>query len=66
MIVSDMDGTLLNSKEEVSHLFLEQCDELQKLGIHFVAASGRQYHSIAHKLKPIKDKIVYVKKRVEV
>lgn len=60
MIVSDMDGTLLNSKEEVSHLFLEQCDELQKLGIHFVAASGRQYHSIAHKLKPIKDKITIV------
>ncbi len=60
MVVSDMDGTLLNSKEEVSHLFFEQFNKLQKLGIHFVAASGRQYESIAQKLSPIKDKITIV------
>ena len=34
MIVSDMDGTLLNSKEQVSHLFFEQFNKLQELGIH--------------------------------
>lgn len=60
LIVSDMDGTLLNSKEEVSDLFFQQFNQLQKLGIQFVAASGRQYHSIAHKLKPIKNKITIV------
>lgn len=60
LIVSDMDGTLLNSKEEVSDVFFQQFNQLQKLGIHFVAASGRQYHSIAQKLKPIKDQITIV------
>jgi Cof subfamily protein (haloacid dehalogenase superfamily) len=60
MIVSDMDGTLLNSKEQVSHLFFEQFNKLQELGIHFVAASGRQYNSIAQKLHPIKNLITIV------
>jgi Cof subfamily protein (haloacid dehalogenase superfamily) len=60
LIVSDMDGTLLNSHEQVSDLFFEQFETLQELGIHFVAASGRQYNSIAHKLNPIKDKITII------
>ena len=60
LIVSDMDGTLLNSKEEVSDLFFQQFNLLQKLGIQFVAASGRQCHSIAQKLNPIKDQITIV------
>jgi hypothetical protein len=60
MIVSDMDGTLLNSKEEVSHLFFKQFNKLHELGIHFVAASGRQYNSIAQKLHPIKNLITIV------
>jgi Cof subfamily protein (haloacid dehalogenase superfamily) len=60
LIVSDMDGTLLNSHEQVSELFFEQFEKLHELGIHFVAASGRQYNSIAHKLQPIKDKITIV------
>jgi len=55
-----MDGTLLNSKEEVSHLFFKQFNKLQELGIHFVAASGRQYNSIAQKLHPIKNLITIV------
>jgi len=52
-----MDGTLLNSKEEASSLFFEQFEKLQELGIHFLAASGRQHDSIAHKLNPIKNQI---------
>lgn len=60
LIVSDMDGTLLNSKEEVSQLFFKQFHKLQELGIHFVAASGRQYNSIAQKLLPIMNKITIV------
>lgn len=60
LIVSDMDGTLLNSHEQVSALFFEQFEQLQNLGVHFVAASGRQYNSIAHKLEPIKDRITIV------
>ena len=35
LIVSDMDGTLLNAKEEVSPLFLKQFERLKALNIHF-------------------------------
>ena len=60
LIVSDMDGTLLNSREEVSQLFFKQFHKLKELGIHFVAASGRQYNSIAQKLHPIMNEITIV------
>ena len=60
LIVSDMDGTLLNSHEQVSDLFFEQFETLHEQGVHFVAASGRQYNSIAHKLEKIKDRITIV------
>ena len=60
MIVSDMDGTLLNPEEEVSPLFFDQFEKLKAHNIHFVAASGRQYNSIAQKLYPIKDQITIV------
>lgn len=57
LVVTDMDGTLLNIKGEVSNRFLSQFQELKKRNIHFVAASGRQYQSITHKLQSIKDDI---------
>lgn len=60
LIVSDMDGTLLNSQEKVSELFFELFYQLQKLGVHFVAASGRQYNSIIHKLNPVKNDITVI------
>ena len=55
-----MDGTLLNSKHEVSNRFFELFEELKKRNIHFVAASGRQYHSIIEKLEPIKNDIIVI------
>ena len=55
-----MDGTLLNTHEEPSDLFFTQFETLQKLGVHFAAASGRQYNSIAHKLSPIKNEITII------
>ena len=60
LVVSDMDGTLLNSKGEVSNRFFEVFHKLEKNNIHFCAASGRQYNSILHKLNPIKDKITII------
>ena len=60
MVVTDMDGTLLNSKHEVSERFLAIFNELNKRGIQFVAASGRQYHSMADKLHRIKDDIIFI------
>ncbi|WP_298497368.1 HAD family hydrolase [uncultured Algibacter sp.] len=60
LVVTDMDGTLLNSKHEVSSLFFELFKELKKHNILFVAASGRPYYSIIEKLNTIKDDIIIV------
>ena len=60
LVVADMDGTLLNSNGQVSDMFFNLFKELQKLDIHFIAASGRQYYSIIHKLDAIKDDITVI------
>ena len=60
LVATDMDGTLLNSEGKVSEQFFRQFEQLQNLGITFVAASGRQYYSIIQKLKPIKDDIYVI------
>lgn len=60
LVVTDMDGTLLNSNHEVSSLFFELFNELKKHNIFFVAASGRPYYSIVDKLNSIKDDIIIV------
>jgi Cof subfamily protein (haloacid dehalogenase superfamily) len=60
LVVSDMDGTLLNSKGEVSPLFFELFKKLQLQNILFCAASGRQYNSIVDKLSAIKDDIYVI------
>lgn len=55
-----MDGTLLNSNHEVSSRFFEIYEELKKKNIAFVAASGRQYHSMVDKLESIKNEILVI------
>lgn len=60
LVVSDMDGTLLNAAGEVSQLFFELFKKLQEQNILFCAASGRQYNSIVDKLGPIKDDIFVI------
>ena len=60
MVVTDMDGTLLNSEHQVSDYFFELFEELKSRGILFVAASGRQYNSIIDKLDSIKDDIIVI------
>lgn len=60
LIVSDMDGTLLNSKGEVSPIFFTLFEQLKEKGILFCAASGRQYDSIINKLDFIKNEIYII------
>lgn len=60
LVVSDMDGTLLNSKGEVSALFFKLFKKLQLQNIIFCAASGRQYNSIVDKLSSIKNDIYVI------
>ena len=60
LVVTDMDGTLLNSNSEVSERFFDLFEELDAQKIRFVAASGRQYSSIFDKLERIHDRISIV------
>jgi hypothetical protein len=60
MVVTDMDGTLLNSNHQVSDYFFDLFKSLKSQGIIFVAASGRQHNSIIDKLDPIKDDIIVI------
>jgi len=61
LIVTDMDGTLLNSKSEVSNQFLGIYNKLRELDIQFIAASGRQYFSIIDRFdKSIQNEITIV------
>lgn len=53
LVVTDMDGTLLNNQHQVSDLFFEQYWALKEKGVQIVAASGRQHNSIVEKLAPI-------------
>ncbi|MCV6628418.1 MAG: Cof-type HAD-IIB family hydrolase [Flavobacteriaceae bacterium] len=60
LIVSDLDGTLLNSNHQISERFFEQFWKLQQEGIQFVAASGRPYYSMCNDLRPIIDHIYII------
>lgn len=60
MVVTDMDGTLLNSNHEVSTHFFSLFEKLKEHNILFAAASGRQYHSILDKLDAIKNDIIVI------
>lgn len=58
LIVSDMDGTLLDDNKKLHNDFWEVFDELKKRGIYFVPASGRQYFNIYEYFKRIKKGLV--------
>lgn len=60
LIVSDMDGTLLNSKHEVSPLFLKLYKRLQERDIKFAVASGRQFYSLRERMQAVKDDLIYI------
>lgn len=60
-VASDLDGTLLpdggqNMNPEIFDLILR----LKEKGIHFIAASGRQYQSMRLLFEPVKDEISYI------
>lgn len=60
LVVTDMDGTLLNSKSEVSEQFFKLYNQLKKHNIKFIAASGRQYFSIVDRFETIRDEITII------
>lgn len=61
LVVSDMDGTLLNAESKIGSNFLSIYNQLKKLNIQFVAASGRQYYSIIDRFdKSIQQEITII------
>ncbi|MDD3393180.1 MAG: HAD family phosphatase [Clostridia bacterium] len=59
LIVSDMDGTLLDDKKSIDKDIYQLLPKLQEKGIRFVVASGRQYPSLKkHFHEHIKDVVV--------
>lgn len=60
LIVTDMDGTFLNSEYEVSPDFPKIYQELKKRNILFVPASGRQMPGITQYFKDIEDEIGFI------
>ncbi|MDX1603558.1 MAG: HAD family hydrolase [Salinimicrobium sediminis] len=60
LIVTDMDGTLLNSDHEVSQRFFEAFRKLRNRGIKLAVASGRQYYSLRERMEPVKDEMIYI------
>lgn len=61
LIASDIDGTLVKDGENALNPELySEILRLRAKGIQFVAASGRQWHSIERIFDPIKEKIFYV------
>ncbi len=60
LICSDIDGTLINSNEEMPSNFKEVLTALEDRGIIFVAASGRGIASIKTKLDSDFDNLYYI------
>ncbi|WP_068599074.1 Cof-type HAD-IIB family hydrolase [Vaginella massiliensis] len=60
LVVSDMDGTLLNDQHELHPDFFYLYEKLKVQNILFVPASGRQYYSILHYFEPIKNEIAII------
>lgn len=61
LIASDLDGTLLhNGAQKLTPRAIELIHELTQKGIHFVAASGRQYDNERRLFSEIKDEISYI------
>ena len=59
LIATDMDGTLLNSKHELSESFYSIFEQLKERNIKFVAASGRQYYNLLKTLDQVKDDVIF-------
>jgi len=60
LVASDMDGTLLNTKHELSPEFFTVFNRMRSKGILFSAASGRQYQNLYTCFPGIQNEIVFI------
>ena len=59
-IATDMDGTLLNSNNEIHADFYPMFQSLKEKDIISAAASGRQYYNLLERFKDIKDDMMFI------
>lgn len=57
LIVTDMDGTLLDSQHRLPDGFIELISKLYDKGVYTVVATGRQYYNVIKFFEPILEKI---------
>ncbi len=61
LIVTDMDGTFLNSKNDYNRKrFLSLYQQMKNKGIRFAIASGNQYYQLKSFFEDIQDELTYV------
>ncbi len=60
MIVSDMDGTLLNSQKQLPNDFTSVFHMMKDAGIQFVVASGRQYYTLVDEFTHLDHNFAFV------
>ena len=60
LVAADMDGTLLNSRHELSPAFFPIFEQMKEKGLLFAAASGRQFFNILNKFETIKESVIIV------
>lgn len=60
LIITDMDGTLLDDNNHINEEFWEIEKKLNKKGIIFAAASGRQYYNLLQRFASIKDDMLFI------
>ena len=61
LVASDLDGTLLlNGAQQLPEEIFPLIRELKKLGILFVAASGRQYPNMRRLFDSVADEMAFI------
>lgn len=60
LVVTDMDGTLLDDRRNLPENIWQIIEELHGKGILFAVASGRQYQTLADIFKPVSDKMLFM------
>lgn len=60
LVVTDMDGTLLNSKKELHPDFGKVLQLMRDRGVRFAVASGRQYDTLKREFYPDGDDIIFI------
>ena len=62
LILTDMDGTLLNDHDEINEEFWTIERQLSNEGVIFAIASGRPYYNLVRKFDRIKDNLLFIVK----